>query len=208
MAISLSNEQAAWDQDKGFVGIDEAGYGCAFGSMWVAMVRFPKNFKVPKELLVVRDSKKFTSSKAGTAAAERYLVATLIKQYAEEFAVLEVTADQINSGNPYWLRYSVVEEELKSWTPGITMFDGNVAVKAANHENKCMIKGDAYCFSIAAASVLAKSAKDQEMQAAAKLYPWYDLANNQGYLTASHQAALKQYGAVELHRTSYVKNHL
>lgn len=197
----MALERQAWVGGSTLIGIDEAGYGCACGSMWVAAVRYPAWYMPDGSAQFIRDSK--TTSKE-----DRAKLTEIIKAECEEFVVVEITAEEINAGNPYWLRYSKIDEELQNWFPGVTYFDGNIALKNDVHENKCLIKGDANCYTIAAASILAKNAKDVEMAKLDLECPGFDLASNQGYLTKIHQAALLRHGPTKHHRTKYIANTL
>lgn len=183
------------------MGIDEAGYGCLAGSMYVAGVIYPKNFVVPSELDKINDSKKISE-------ATRFMLADHIKKYAQHYFILKVGVDEINNDNPYWLRFNVVTKYIND---NISLFDdstrviydGDRSVTGISLASEALIKGDAKCFSIASASILAKTAKDAEMIELSKLYPMYNFEDNKGYGTATHISALQKHGLSAVHRKQY-----
>jgi len=194
----FSLEAAAWQQNLPFYGFDEAGFGSSVGSMFVAVVQFPAGLD-PTLLYGVRDSKK-------TTAAERMLLSQKIKTHAERWHVFEVTAAEVDAGSIYWLRYTKPLSWLSDVPSGVTCFDGNQKISCQKHQNTCCVKGDSVSLSIAAASILAKSAKDQECLALNNQYPTWNFINNAGYLTAEHQTKIKTHGALPIHRKTYLKN--
>jgi ribonuclease HII len=193
-------ESFAWSEDLFFAACDEAGYGCASGSMWVAATIWPKNSTIIPSMSGIKDSKK-------TTAAQRVELAKLIKDSCQ-WLLWEVTVDQINAGNPYWLRYEVADVGLAALPPLVTCFDGNVALKNSKHRNTCQVKGDAISISIAAASILAKHAKDLECKELHEKYPEYGFEDHSGYLSKDHIEKLKTLGPAPCHRTKYISNYV
>ena len=193
-------ESSAWAEDLFFAACDEAGYGCASGSMWVAATIWPKNSPILPSMSGIKDSKK-------TTAAQRAELVKLIKDSSQWF-LWEIKVDQINSGNPYWLRFEAADAGLAETPPLVTCFDGNVCLKNNKHKNTCQIKGDAVSISIAAASIIAKHAKDLECKELHDKYPNYGFNNHSGYLTEEHIKALKTFGPAPCHRTKYISAHI
>ena len=176
-------------------GCDEAGRGCLAGDVYAAAVILPPYFR--NELL--NDSKKLTESK-------RYQLRSIIESEAIAWAVGIVTAKEIDRINI--LRASILAmhravEQLKV-EPGHLIIDGNKFTPYRNIPFKTVVKGDATYMSIAAASILAKTYRDDYMLDLAREYPQYDWASNKGYPTAKHRAAIKEYGVTPQDRKSVV----
>jgi ribonuclease HII len=193
-------ESSAWSEDLFFAACDEAGFGTACGSMWVAATIWPKNSAILPSMSGIKDSKK-------TTAAQREELVKLIKDSCQWF-LWEVTVDQVNSGSPYWLRFEAADAGLADLPPLVTCFDGNVCLKNNKHRNTCQVKGDAISISIAAASILAKHAKDLECKELHEKYPDYGFSNHSGYLTEEHIKALKTFGPAPCHRNKYISAHI
>ena len=175
-------------------GCDEAGRGCLAGDVYAAAVILPPDFR--NELL--NDSKKLTESK-------RYQLRSIIESEAIAWAVGIVTAKEIDRINI--LRASILAmhravEQLKV-EPEHLIIDGNKFTPYRNIPFKTVVKGDATYMSIAAASILAKTYRDDYMLALAREYPQYDWASNKGYPTAKHRAAIREYGVTPHHRLSF-----
>ena len=180
--------------DKIEAGCDEAGRGCLAGPVFAAAVILPEGFS--NELL--NDSKKLTE-------AQRYKLREVIEREAAAWAVGIVTAEEIDEINI--LRASILAmkravEQLKI-TPEHLLIDGNRFTPYKNIPYTTVVKGDATYMSIAAASILAKTYRDDYMQKIAEEYPAYDWKNNKGYPTAKHRAAIKAHGATPHHRMTF-----
>lgn len=175
-------------------GCDEAGRGCLAGDVYAAAVILPQGFE--NELL--NDSKKLTEAK-------RYLLREIIEREAVAYAVGVVTAEEIDKINI--LRASILAmhravDQLKK-RPQHLLIDGNKFTPYPNIPHTTVVKGDATYMSIAAASILAKTYRDDYMLALAKEYPQYDWQENKGYPTAKHRAAIREFGISPYHRKSY-----
>jgi ribonuclease HII len=195
----FSLEKAAWNDGLPFYGFDEAGYGTGAGSMWIAVVSFPSDLD-PSLLSGVKDSKK-------TTVAQRIELSEKIKKYAERWHVFEVSAKEMDENNSYWLRYTTPISWLNEAPVGVTCFDGNKALICKNHTNTFCVKGDGVSLSIAAASILAKSAKDKECLELDQIYPEWKFSEHSGYLSSEHhKMMLKTHGALTIHRTKYIRN--
>lgn len=180
--------------DKIEAGCDEAGRGCLAGDVYAAAVILPDGFK--NELL--NDSKKLTEG-------QRYRLREIIEHEAVSWAVGIVTAREIDKINI--LRASILAmhravDKLKI-RPQHLLIDGNKFSPYPDIPHTTIVKGDATYMNIAAASILAKTYRDDYMSALAKEYPQYDWESNKGYPTAKHRAAIREYGTTPYHRMSY-----
>lgn len=175
-------------------GCDEAGRGCLAGPVFAAAVILPKNFS--NELL--NDSKKLTE-------AQRYTLREIIEREAVAWAVGIVTAEEIDEINI--LRASILAmkravEQLQT-QPEHLLIDGNRFTPYKNIPYTTVVKGDATFMSIAAASILAKTYRDDYMQEIAKEFPAYDWEKNKGYPTPKHRAAIRTFGPTPHHRMTF-----
>ena len=175
-------------------GCDEAGRGCLAGSVYAAAVILPRDFK--NELL--NDSKQLSEPK-------RYALREIIEREALSWAVGIVTAqeiDQINILNASILAMHRAVEQLKL-RPEHLLIDGNRFKPYADIAHTTVIKGDGKYLSIAAASILAKTYRDDYMHALHQEYPFYTWNQNKGYPTKKHRAAIKEHGTSPYHRLSF-----
>jgi ribonuclease HII len=175
-------------------GCDEAGRGCLAGPVVAAAVILPKNFRHP----VLNDSKKLT-------ARQRSILKDEIMDAAISWNVAFVDNNEIDSINI--LRASIKAMHLAieglDKDPQFLLVDGNrfYPYKTIGHET--IVKGDGKYFSIAAASVLAKTFRDEYMGKIHEEFPEYDWIKNKGYPTAFHRTALVKYGITPYHRRSF-----
>ena len=175
-------------------GCDEAGRGCLAGPVFAAAVILPKNYQDP----LLNDSKKLT-------ARQREKLRTIIERDAISWAVASIdnlTIDQINILNASILAMHIAIEKLSS-KPQMILADGNRFHPFPGIPHRCMIKGDATYLSIAAASILAKTYRDDYMMNLDQKYPEYGWRTNKGYPTAIHRKAIAKYGMTPLHRLSF-----
>jgi ribonuclease HII len=175
-------------------GCDEAGRGCLAGPVFAAAVILPKKFK--NKLL--NDSKQLTDTK-------RYELRPLIEKEAIAWAVAYVNnneIDEINILNASFLAMHRAIDKLNT-SPQLLLIDGNrfKPYKKINHQ--CIVKGDANYLSIASASILAKTYRDDFMKEAAIKYPNYGWQKNMGYPTKAHRQGIRQYGTTPLHRLTF-----
>ena len=175
-------------------GCDEAGRGCLAGPVFAAAVILPSSFY--HELL--NDSKKVTE-------ATRYELRTFIEQNALAFAVGMVgqrEIDRINILKASFKAMHLAIDQLQI-TPELLLIDGNrfIPYKKINHQ--CIIKGDGIYASIAAASILAKTYRDDYMMTHHEQFPWYGWNQNKGYGTAAHRKAIEKHGTCLHHRKSF-----
>ena len=175
-------------------GCDEAGRGCLAGPVYAAAVILPKNYK--NKLL--NDSKQLSEKK-------RDLLRIEIEKDAIAFAVGIVDnheIDKINILNASFLAMHRAVEQLPQ-TPELLLIDGNRFKPYPDIPHECIIKGDGKFLSIAAASVLAKTYRDEFMFSAHKKHPQYAWNKNKGYPTKAHREAIKEVGTTNLHRMSF-----
>jgi len=175
-------------------GCDEAGRGCLAGSVYAAAVILPKDYQ--NDLL--NDSKQLTEKK-------RYQLREIIERDAVAWAVGVVTSeeiDKINILNASILAMHRALDQLKV-RPEAIIVDGNRFKKYKNLPHTTIVKGDGKYLAIAAASILAKTYRDDYMNCLAKEYPQYDWLSNKGYPTKKHREAIKLFGLTPYHRKSY-----
>jgi len=175
-------------------GLDEAGRGCLAGPVVAAAVILPKKFNLPG----LNDSKKLSAEKRAVLAVE-------IKKQALAFAVGLVShteIDEINILNASFLAMHRALDQLKQ-VPKQLLVDGNRFKAYQTIPHACIIKGDGKYASIAAASILAKTHRDELMQALHLEYPHYAWDRNMGYPTKAHRAAILAHGFTPYHRLTF-----
>ena len=175
-------------------GCDEAGRGCLAGSVYAAAVILPDDYQ--NDLL--NDSKQLTEKR-------RYQLREIIERDAVAWAVGIVTPeeiDKINILNASILAMHRALDQLKV-RPEAIIVDGNRFKPYNNIPHTTIVKGDGKYLSIAAASILAKTYRDDYMNRLAEEYPQYDWLSNKGYPTKKHRDAIRQYGITPYHRKSY-----
>lgn len=182
--------------DKSFVeaGCDEAGRGCLAGPVYAAAVILPLDFE--NDLL--NDSKKLTEK-------HRKQLRPIIEEHALAWAVAEVSAeeiDKINILNASFLAMHRALDKLKV-TPQSLLIDGNRFKSYKNIPHHCIIEGDGKYMSIAAASILAKTYRDDYMEQLHEQFPQYGWNKNKAYATAIHRKAILQHGETIHHRKSF-----
>ena len=175
-------------------GCDEAGRGCLAGAVFAAAVILPPDYQHP----LLNDSKQLSEK-------QRYALRPVIEQEAVAWAVGIVTPqeiDQINILNASILAMHRAVEQL-STTPQHLLIDGNRFKAYKDIPHTCVIKGDGKYLSIAAASVLAKTYRDDYMMQLHNQHPQYRWDSNKGYPTKEHRNAITQYGTTPHHRVSF-----
>lgn len=175
-------------------GCDEAGRGCLAGPVFAAAVILPDNFS--DELL--NDSKQLSEK-------QRAGLRPVIEREALAWAVASVDnheIDKINILNASILAMHRALDQLKV-RPGHIIVDGNRFKKYRDIPHLCIVKGDGKYMSIAAASVLAKTHRDEYMENLHALFPVYNWKKNKGYPTQEHRKGIEQAGVTEFHRTSF-----
>jgi ribonuclease HII len=175
-------------------GCDEAGRGCLAGPVFAAAVILPATFQ--NELL--NDSKKLSEK-------QRNKLRPIIEKEALAWAVIAVDnheIDEVNILNASFLAMNRAIEKL-TITPEHLLIDGNRFRTKSTIPYTCMIKGDGRFYSIAAASVLAKTYRDDYMEQIHQEFPNYDWNKNKGYPTKAHRAGIKKFGPTKYHRMSF-----
>jgi ribonuclease HII len=175
-------------------GCDEAGRGCLAGAVYAAAVILPPDFH--NELL--NDSKQLTER-------QRYQLREVIEREAVAWAVGIVTPeeiDQINILNASFLAMHRAVDQLKV-RPEHLLIDGNRFKKYQDLPHTTVVKGDGKYLSIAAASILAKTYRDDYMNALHQECPFYDWNKNKGYPTKKHRAAIRERGTTPYHRMTF-----
>ena len=181
-------------QGKVEAGCDEAGRGCLAGSVYAAAVIFPENY----QNAALNDSKQLTDKR-------RKQLREIIERDAIAWAVGIVTPEEIDKMNI--LNASILAmhralDQLKV-RPEAIIIDGNRFKPYQNLPHTTIVKGDGKYLSIAAASILAKTYRDDYMDQQAQTYPQYDWLSNKGYPTKKHREAIRQYGITPLHRKTF-----
>ena len=175
-------------------GCDEAGRGCLAGPVYAAAVILPRDYSNAE----LNDSKQLT-------ARRRTALRSVIERDAVAWAVASVSAEDIDRMNI--LRASMHAMNLAiqqlSTQPELLLIDGNRFYNETQIPYQCIVKGDATYLSIAAASILAKTYRDEEMERLDAEYPYYGWRNNKGYPTAAHYRAIEEHGISPWHRKSY-----
>lgn len=187
--------QARYSADKRIeCGCDEAGRGCLAGPVFAAAVVFAADYFNEE----INDSKQLSARK-------REQLRQIIERDAVSYAVVSVPPEKIDEINI--LRASLLGMNLAimqlNVTPELLLIDGNRFINETGIPYHCIVKGDATYLSIAAASILAKTYRDEYMLKIAEEYPMYDWQHNMGYPTPAHQAAVRQYGRCPYHRKSF-----
>jgi len=175
-------------------GLDEAGRGCLAGPVVAAAVILPKDFYHP----LLTDSKKLS-------AKQRENLVEIIKNSAIDYAIAEVDhakIDEINIYKASVLAMHRAVDQLKN-RPNHLLIDGNRFIEYPFISHTCIVKGDSKFFSIAAASILAKTYRDQWMQEAAIQFPGYGWERNAGYPTIEHRKAVLSLGPTSIHRKTF-----
>ena len=175
-------------------GCDEAGRGCLAGPVFAAAVILPKDFYHP----LLNDSKQVCEE-------ERYELRPFIEQHATAYAVANLCNKQIDKINILKASFKSMHLAVKQLAiqPQLLLIDGNRFTPYKRIPHKCIIQGDGIYASIAAASILAKTYRDDFMKELHKKHPKYNWAQNKGYATKEHQAALEKHGPSKYHRRSF-----
>ena len=190
------------------LGIDEAGRGCLFGDLFVAGVILPKNIEelINIEKITIKDSKKMSKKK-------RIISQEFIKKHAIDYIVIQVSSKTIDEKNILCSTLNGMHDVVKTikTKPDKILVDGNKFNDYYDENNQkidheCIIGGDDSYLSIAAASILAKTAKDEYIEKIVEANPElekYGLLTNSGYGTKKHIEAINKFGISEWHRKTY-----
>lgn len=181
---------------KGIIeaGCDEAGRGCLAGPVFAAAVILPQDFYHP----LLNDSKQLSES-------QREILRPIIEQSAISFAVAAIDNNEIDRINILKASIKGMHEAVAQLAikPELLMIDGNRFIPYLGIPHQCFVKGDSKFASIAAASILAKTYRDEFMLAVHEQFPMYNWCQNKGYPTLQHKLAIAQYGLCKLHRQTF-----
>lgn len=175
-------------------GCDEAGRGCLAGPVFAAAVILPEGFYHP----LLNDSKQVTEE-------HRYELRPFIEQHAISYAVAQVDHEEIDVINILKASFKAMHlaiDQLKT-RPQLLLIDGNRFIKYKRVPHECVIKGDSIYASIAAASILAKTYRDDFMRNLHDSFPHYKWNTNKGYGTEEHRRAIAEFGLSPFHRKSF-----
>lgn len=180
--------------DKVEAGCDEAGRGCLAGSVFAAAVVLPPDY----DNALLNDSKQLSEAARNQLRIE-------IERDALAWAVGVVTPEEIDKINILRASFLAMHRALDQLTvrPEAIVVDGNRFVPYRQLPFTCVVKGDGKYQTIAAASILAKTHRDEYMDRLAEEFPMYDWQHNKGYPTAKHRAAIREFGVSPYHRLSY-----
>ena len=175
-------------------GTDEAGRGCLAGPVTAAAVLLPADF----ESDLINDSKQITEPL-------RHQLKLAIEEFAVSFSVTHLDPLIIDDINILNASIRAMQESIVKLnpTPEYIIVDGNRFKPIMNIPHACIIKGDSKYLSIAAASILAKTSRDEYMERIHEEYPMYNWKQNKGYPTKEHREAIKKYGVTKYHRLSF-----
>ena len=200
----MQKKQINWNlyeselKQKGYrcvCGVDEAGRVPLAGNVYAAAVILPENCDIEG----INDSKKLSEKK-------REQLFDIICEKALSYSIGTASVQEIDSINILQATLLAMKRAVDGLkiTPDYVLVDGNT-MPHIDMQGQTIIKGDAKCISIAAASILAKVSRDRYMKDIDKLYPEYQFAKHKGYGTALHIQLIKEYGPCEIHRKSFLK---
>ncbi len=199
----ISRLQAMWEIEhslfdkeyKLIAGVDEAGRGPLAGDVYAAAVILPPDICIEG----LNDSKKISEKKREKLFDE-------IREVALSYAVATASVEEIDEYNIRNATYIAMNRAIEALNlrPDYVIVDGD-CIKECNYPHECVVKGDAKSLSIAAASILAKVSRDRKMLEMAEKYPEYSFEKHKGYGTKVHIEALKEHGACEIHRKTFIK---
>lgn len=175
-------------------GCDEAGRGCLAGPVYAAAVILPFDYIHP----LINDSKLLTAQQRSELRIE--IEKSAIAWAVESSDNLYIDEHNILQASIHTMHKAINKLSVK---PDYLIIDGNYFIPYANIEHKCIIQGDSLYLSIAAASILAKTYRDEYMIQLHETYPVYGWKTNKGYATLEHRTAIKNYGITDLHRKSF-----
>ena len=186
--------QLNYQQQLREAGCDEAGRGCLAGALFAAAVILPLDFHHPK----LNDSKQMTPR-------TRDILRTIIEREAVAWRVVEISPERIDQINILNASFEAMSLAAEGLTPAAEFLaiDGNRFRTHLALPYECIVKGDAKFANIAAASVLAKTHRDEAMLRLAEEYPQYGWAQTKGYPTRQHRLAIREHGLTPLHRKSF-----
>ena len=186
--------QSFYQEELVEAGCDEAGRGCLAGPVFAAAVILPKNFSHP----LLNDSKQVTEK-------NRNELRTIIEAEAIAFAVASIDNHEIDKINILKASFKAMHQALDKLKkkPQLLLIDGNRFIQYKKMPHHCIIKGDGIYASIAAASILAKTYRDEFMLQLHEQFPQYGWNKNKGYGSLTHRKAIGEYGQCPYHRKTF-----
>jgi ribonuclease HII len=183
-----------YQENRSEAGCDEAGRGCYAGPVFAAAVILPPDFFHP----LLNDSKQVTIE-------NRNLLKPYIEANALAWAVARVDHDEIDQINILRASFKAMHLALDqlSIRPKLLLIDGNRFIRYRRTPHRCIVRGDSIFASIAAASILAKTWRDEYMRQLHTEFPQYGWESNKGYGTREHRDAIEKYGLCKYHRKSF-----
>ncbi len=175
-------------------GCDEAGRGCLAGAVFAAAVILPPDFRNP----LIRDSKQLSEK-------QRETLRPVVERAAVAFCIATASAEEIDQINILQASLLAMRRAIAGLPtrPGQLLIDGNRFTPFEDIPFDCIVRGDGIYQSIAAASILAKTARDEYMQKLSEEFPGYGWAQNKGYPTRAHRAAIRDFGVTVHHRLTF-----
>ncbi len=194
LQIDPSMLAAYFNPDEIEAGCDEAGRGCLAGPVYAAAVILPPDF-----------SNEFLNDSKQLSEKQRIALRPIIERESIAWAVASVEPQEIDAINILNASFRAMHLAISRLAkiPTSLLIDGNRFKPYKNIPHHCMVKGDGKFLSIAAASILAKTYRDEYMEGLAKKFPRYGWEKNKGYPTGFHRAAIGRFGATEHHRRSF-----
>ena len=201
-------ENSYLEGGKLIAGVDEVGRGCLAGPVYTAAIilDYDKLYGLDdKTRDLIRDSKKLS-------VKQRERILPVIKDIAITYAIQSASVEEVDELNIIGATFLAMNRSLASLErkPDITLVDGNQEVKGFKGKQRTLVKGDSLAYTIAAASILAKDARDSYMCEVGEQHPEYGFESHVGYGTKKHIDALAEYGVLDVHRKSFapVAKHL
>jgi ribonuclease HII len=184
----------SYQEEHTEAGCDEAGRGCYAGPVFAAAVILPREFFHP----LLNDSKQ-------VSADDRAELRVFIESHAVAYGVAMVSHEEIDRINILKASFKAMHLalDLLKTRPGLLLIDGNRFVPYQRIAHRCIVQGDALYASIAAASILAKTWRDEYMRKLHEEFPHYRWDNNKGYGTREHRDAIEKFGLCTYHRKSF-----
>ncbi|KEF42359.1 MAG: ribonuclease HII [Cyanobium sp. CACIAM 14] len=182
-------------------GVDEVGRGSLFGPVFAAAVVLPASALAPLAAAGLDDSKKLSARRRG-------ILEPLVREHALAWALGQASAAEIDRWGIRWATESAMLRSLQRLplTPVLLLVDGVLPLRPWPGEQRTVVGGDGRCAAIAAASVLAKQARDALMGRLALRHPGYGLERHAGYGTAQHREAIRRLGPTAMHRRSFLRS--
>lgn len=193
-------ERQLFEQNLSFAGVDEVGRGCLAGPVyagcvvldWALLTKLPAS-----DLALIRDSKQLSSK-------QRVSIKPVIEGICKKFSVASASVVEIDRLGILASCFLAMRRAIaQCGRVDLVLVDGKLPIPGYDGDQTAIVKGDAITFSIAAASILAKTARDQLMQEMADIYPGYGFSAHVGYGTKAHLDSIEALGICELHRTSF-----